>query len=78
MSRTPVKMAIGAERQIRTDPTRRLSYTMKKGYTKKKVLTHVKGLAVFLRDARYMDGSRANDEQLGYWAWNDWFFLEFR
>ncbi len=47
-------------------------------YTKKNVLTHVKDLAIFLRDARFIDGSRASDEALGYWAWNDWFFLEFR
>lgn len=46
--------------------------------SKKKVLTHVKDLNVFLRDARFINGTRASDGALGYWAWNDWFFLEFR
>lgn len=48
------------------------------GYTRKKVLLHVRDLNIFLRDARFIDGSKASDYALGLWAWNDWFFLEFR
>lgn len=58
--------------------------TKQKGYTRKKVLRHVVTVTRWVRDTdpktsfAFPVSDKQYDEALGLFAWNDWFFLEFR